>query len=255
MCGRIVHQMVVIRADRGRKRVPGGAFDVSGRTLDVTSLTFQPSAGQETGLVPGSPPPMTLGGHMGYVERPRRIVGPQQPAQQPFGQPAFGQPAFGQPSAGQPAPGRSPTGRTAPGHTSPGHAAPGPAQKHRTPAALRELYGRRGARLLDSVRKLDTGLDERACRALADWIRDEYASAHSDVPLGFVARCYLGPPYVDHQLSLLHVIVRHFAAAEPMPEPFAAARMTARSGGYAYVEVYSDGLILPVLDDGTVVRP
>ena len=47
----------------------------------------------------------------------------------------------------------------------------------------------------------------------------------------------------------------HFAPAEPMPEPFGAARMLARSGGYAYVEVYGDGLILPVLDDGTVVRP
>jgi hypothetical protein len=31
--------------------------------------------------------------------------------------------------------------------------------------------------------------------------------------------------------------------------------MLARSGGYAYVEVYGDGLILPVLEDGTVVRP
>jgi hypothetical protein len=197
---------------------------------------------------------------MGYVERPRRIVGPQQPAQQ-----SFGQPGFGQPSAGQPAFGRAPGGRTAPGHASPGHASPGhaspghagpgPAQRHRTPAALRELYRRRGDLLRDSVRKLDTGLDEHACRALADRIRDEYASSHGDVPLGFVARCYLGPPYVDHQLNLLQVIVRHFAPAEPMPEPFAAARMTARSGGYAYVEVYSDGLILPVLDDGTVVRP
>jgi hypothetical protein len=40
-----------------------------------------------------------------------------------------------------------------------------------------------------------------------------------------------------------------------MPEPFSKARMLARSGGYAFVEVFSDGLILPVLEDGTVVRP
>ncbi|MHB9859418.1 hypothetical protein [Streptomyces sp. YIM S03343] len=186
---------------------------------------------------------------MGYVERSRRIVGPQQPGQQPIGQPAFG-PAFGQPASGP-----STSGRPSTGHAPPGHASPGPAQRQRTPAVLRELFRKRGSQLLDSVRKLDTGLDERACQALADWIRDEYAASYGEVPLGFVARCYLGPPYVDHQLNLFHVIVRHFAPAEPMPEPFAAARMLARSGGYAYVEVYSDGLILPVLDDGTVVRP
>jgi hypothetical protein len=56
-------------------------------------------------------------------------------------------------------------------------------------------------------------------------------------------------------LNLFGVIVRHFTPAEPMPDPYSSARMTARSGGYAYIEVYSDGLILPVLEDGTVVRP
>ncbi|MFF8381432.1 hypothetical protein ACF07V_35580 [Streptomyces sp. NPDC015661] len=119
----------------------------------------------------------------------------------------------------------------------------------------RELYDPRSDRLRGALRRLDAGLDEATSRQLADWARDEYAAAHGAVPLGFVARCYLGPPYVDHILNLFQVIVRHFSPAEAMPDPFTRARMTARSGGYAYVEVYDNGLILPVLEDGTVVRP
>ncbi|MFJ9813713.1 hypothetical protein ACIRU3_00330 [Streptomyces sp. NPDC101151] len=133
---------------------------------------------------------------------------------------------------------------------------PGAASANPAPGVVRrELYTPRSRKLTDAVGRLDAGLDEQACRSLAEWVRDHYTTAYASVPLGFVARCHLGPPYVDHQLNLFHVIVRHFSPAEPMPEPFSAARMLARSGGYAYVEVYDDGLILPVLDDGTVVRP
>lgn len=135
--------------------------------------------------------------------------------------------------------------------TGPSHAPAAPAPG----VARRELYRPRSAPLLEAVRRLDAGLDEQASRSLADWVREQYTTSNGSVPLGFVARCHLGPPYVDHQLNLFHVIVRHFAPAEQMPEPFSAARMLARSGGYTYVEVYADGLILPVLDDGTVVRP
>ncbi|MGW8765649.1 hypothetical protein ACWGN5_24420 [Streptomyces sp. NPDC055815] len=122
-------------------------------------------------------------------------------------------------------------------------------------ATPRELYDPRSERLRGALGRLDAGLDEAASRQLADWAREEYAAAHGAVPLGFVARCYLGPPYVDHILNLFQVIVRHYSPAQAMPDPFGKARMTARSGGYAYVEVYDNGLILPVLEDGTVVRP
>ncbi|MEU3749800.1 MULTISPECIES: hypothetical protein [Streptomyces] len=119
----------------------------------------------------------------------------------------------------------------------------------------RELYDRRSDGLRGAVGRLDAGLDDAARGQLADWAREEYAGVHGDVPLGFVARCFLGPPYVDHVLNLFHVIVQHFSPAEQMPEPFAKARMLARSDGYAYIEIYDSGLILPVLTDGTVVRP
>ena len=71
--------------------------------------------------------------------------------------------------------------------------------------------------------------------------------------MGFVAKCYLGPPYVDHRMDLLHDILDHYSVVQSMPEPFEGARMLARSGTYAYIEVYGSGLLVPVLEDGTVV--
>ncbi|MFF1357677.1 hypothetical protein [Streptomyces sp. NPDC058297] len=119
----------------------------------------------------------------------------------------------------------------------------------------RERWQARSQELRAAVARLDAGVDEAARRQLADWIREEYTTSYGEIPLGFFSRCYLGPPYVDHQLNLFQVIVRHFAPSDPVPEPFSGARMLVRTGGYAFVEVYSGGLLLPVLDDGTVVRP
>ncbi|WUH90490.1 hypothetical protein OG900_10560 [Streptomyces sp. NBC_00433] len=118
-----------------------------------------------------------------------------------------------------------------------------------------DRWRNRPAELLAAVTRLDARLGPEALRETARWLREHYTASYGLVPLGFVAQCFLGPPYVDHRLSLDGVIIDHFAAGEAMPEPFGAARMLARSGAYAFVEVYSDGLILPVLDDGGIVRP
>ncbi|TGA85809.1 hypothetical protein E2651_41620 [Streptomyces sp. MZ04] len=155
---------------------------------------------------------------MGHIERPRRIV-------------QTGGPSQANPLAGP-------------------RQAPAPVGPRR-----RELYQARSEPLREAVTRLDAGLDEQAQRQLAEWIGEEYRTSYGGIPLGFVARCYLGPPYVDHVLNIFGVILRHFSPGETMPEPFAQARMLARSGGYAYIEVYDGGLILPVLEDGTVVRP
>lgn len=177
---------------------------------------------------------------MGNTEGPRRIVRPgqqlPQPAQ-PASSPGAGRRLVGDLGGTQQ---QQRTGAGAPGS---GRVHPG-------------LYRPRAKELLDALhQRIDAGLDDQACRALADWVREQYRTSYGEVPLGFVSVCYLGPPYVDHILNVFGVITRHFAPAEPMPEPFSKARMLARSGGYAFVEVFSDGLILPVLDDGTVVRP
>ncbi|GEC05763.1 hypothetical protein SSP24_34180 [Streptomyces spinoverrucosus] len=173
---------------------------------------------------------------MGHLERPRRIV-------QPGG-------AGTPPSTSSDALRRTDQGLTTSGGARRTVGAPGPAAPLR-----RERLAPRPQGLRDAVGRLDAGLEEQARRQLAQWIGEEYQASYGEVPLGFFARCYLGPPYVDHQLNLFQVIIRHFAPSDPVPEPFAGARMLVRSGGYAFVEVYSGGLLLPVLDDGTVVRP
>ncbi|MDT0445435.1 hypothetical protein [Streptomyces johnsoniae] len=104
------------------------------------------------------------------------------------------------------------------------------------------------------MERLDAGLDEAARTELIDWLRAEYATSHGGAPLGSVAVCRLGPPHVDHILDLSRSIVHHYAPAEPMPEPFARARMLVRTGAYAWVEVFDDGHLLPVHADGEVVE-
>ena len=70
--------------------------------------------------------------------------------------------------------------------------------------------------------------------------------------LGLFARCHLGPPYVDHRLTVVGHILEHYRPTDIVPPPFDAARTLAQSPVYEYVEVYSDGDIIPVLADGSV---
>lgn len=106
--------------------------------------------------------------------------------------------------------------------------------------------------VFQAVQALDTQLDEATRREVAKWIGEQYVTEYGSALLGMVAKCYLGPPYVDHLLDLFGGIIEHYAASDPMPAPYDAARMLARSGSYAFVEVHSDGRIVPVNDDGSV---
>lgn len=121
-------------------------------------------------------------------------------------------------------------------------------------AALRELRRPRGKTLLDAIGKLDSGLDEQACRALAEEVAAHYAREFGGgVPIGLIATCYLGAPYIDHRLNLVELILEHYTPTSQVPDPYAGARPLVRSGSYAFVEVYSDGLLVPVLRDGGTV--
>jgi hypothetical protein len=110
----------------------------------------------------------------------------------------------------------------------------------------------RHAGILEAVHRFDARLDSAARAALAGWMREQYETQIGDVPLGFVALCHLGPPYIDHRLDLLQSIVDHFAPADPMPDPYAQARMLVRTGAYEFVEVYASGKLQPVRTDGSV---
>jgi hypothetical protein len=109
--------------------------------------------------------------------------------------------------------------------------------------------------LFQAMQRLDAQIDQAARRELADWISEQYATDYGDIPLGFVAKCYLGAPYVDHRLDLLHSIAEHYQPADAVPAPFDRARMLARLGSYAFIEVYASGLLVPVRVDGSVDSP
>jgi hypothetical protein len=133
--------------------------------------------------------------------------------------------------------------------------------RHHAPAPPRlggfttELYRPRPADVLHALRRLDARLADEELREMGRWIGEQYVTSYGTAPIGYVARCFLGPPYVDHRLGLDGCVLEHYALADVMPDPFGAARMLARSGAYAYVEVYDGGLLLPVLADGGIVRP
>lgn len=120
----------------------------------------------------------------------------------------------------------------------------------------REFRKSRGAALLESVARLDATLDDASRRQLAEQIAAGYVNDHGGaLPLGFLAVCRLGPPYVDHRLSLLESILEHYGPTDHVPPLFADARPLVRSGAYLYVEIYSDGQLVPVRLDGSPVTP
>jgi hypothetical protein len=117
---------------------------------------------------------------------------------------------------------------------------------------VRNIRKLRHSGFFEAVMRLDTQIGPAQREALARWIQEEYAREIGDIPIGFVAECHLGPPYVDHRLDLFHSIVDHYSASDAMPEPFAAARMLVRSGAYAFVEVFASGEMHAVFPDGSV---
>jgi hypothetical protein len=117
----------------------------------------------------------------------------------------------------------------------------------------RDQRKRRHSGIFEAVHRLDAQLDQASREQLAGWVREQYEVEYGDIPMGFVATCYLGPPYVDHMLDLIYSIVQHFAPADVMPDPFGQARMLVRTGAYELVEVYGSGRLVPVRDDGSPV--
>ncbi|MGI5245922.1 hypothetical protein [Dactylosporangium sp. CA-139066] len=116
-----------------------------------------------------------------------------------------------------------------------------------------QLRRPRHAGFLRAMHQLDAAVDPAQRAQLAEWLSDAYVEEVGDLPLGCLAQCYLGPPYVDHRLDLGRAIVEHYAPTDPVPDPFAQARMLVRTGAYAYVEIYMSGTIVPVRNDGSVV--
>ena len=112
----------------------------------------------------------------------------------------------------------------------------------------------RRAELIEAVQRLDTTTDPATAEAVMAWVEEEYASRCGGVLVGLFSRCYLGAPYVDHRLDLTGGrILEHFTRDQEPPAAYRSARPLARSAAYLYVEVYDDGVVVPVRSDGRPV--
>ncbi|MGK2887236.1 MAG: hypothetical protein ACSLE8_21110 [Rhodococcus sp. (in: high G+C Gram-positive bacteria)] len=119
---------------------------------------------------------------------------------------------------------------------------------------LSQRMERRSRELLVAVGTLDTSLDPRANAEIMKLIRDDYDARQGGALIGLFGRCYLGPPYVDHKLDIYGNICQHYTASDTVEMPYNNARALVRNDAYAFVELYSDGSIVPVRDDGEPVR-
>ena len=128
-----------------------------------------------------------------------------------------------------------------------------PSQALRAPSPFERNQRRRprSAELVQAVLNLDMTQDAAYRAELIDWIEAAYAERMGGVLLGLFARCYLGAPYVDHRLTIVGRILEHYSAGDEVPAPFDGARGLARSSVYSYIEIYSDGEVVPVTADGT----
>lgn len=105
--------------------------------------------------------------------------------------------------------------------------------------------------LVDAVLSIDTTADPGLQQQLIDWVRERYVEREGGDLIGLMAHCYLGADYVDHRLDMSLRIAEHYTQSSPPPAPFHMARPLARSTAYAYIELYSDGSIVPIRPDGT----
>ena len=95
----------------------------------------------------------------------------------------------------------------------------------------------------------------RGGNQLMDAVKEEFGTAELDsLPLGVVAKCFLGDQYEVHILDLTaSQITKHFKIGEVMPGDFEKARTLATHNAYAFIEVYTDKLVL-IRADGSATK-
>jgi hypothetical protein len=121
------------------------------------------------------------------------------------------------------------------------------------PASGTTISRRRSQRYVETIRKLDAGTAERAdVSALVEEVLAEFGPG-AGLPLGVLARCYLGVPFEVHSLDLGGGIVEHYKMGEPLPEPFGRARRLATHDSYVAIEIYPDRLVC-LHEDGRAVE-
>ncbi|WP_433863032.1 hypothetical protein [Sphingobacterium thalpophilum] len=121
----------------------------------------------------------------------------------------------------------------------------------------RELLKKRSTRYVEMMSGLDakTLTDTKGIAGLLQAIQEEFGTADiANLPLGVLAKCFLGNPYEVHTLDLVgNQIVKHYKLNETLPDSFEKARALAKHNAYAFVEIYRDKLIL-IREDGSATK-
>ncbi|UCV15100.1 hypothetical protein [Quatrionicoccus australiensis] len=116
------------------------------------------------------------------------------------------------------------------------------------PADLeRRLRSKRSMAYIASLQRLDAGghsHTREALDALLQAIQHELPEISIEhLPVGIVAKCYLGEPYEVHTLDRQETIIQHYKRHQAMPPMLERARSLAMHPGYVFIEVYTDRLI------------
>lgn len=119
-----------------------------------------------------------------------------------------------------------------------------------SPVQARARRLRRSQELVNAIRSLDAHNDPVAMTQWIGWIKENYQVSDCGLLLGLFSHCYLGSPYIDHHLDLSLEILKHFTPSDAVPPGFEPARPYARTEAYAYIEVYTDGAVIPIYPDG-----
>lgn len=121
----------------------------------------------------------------------------------------------------------------------------------------REVLKKRSKKYLDLIAGLDskTLSHTKGINELIKAIQEEFGTAElPNLPIGIVAKCFLGHPYEVHTLDLSgSQIIKHYKGSETMEADFEKARTVAQHNAYAMVEVYKDKIIL-IREDGTATK-
>ncbi len=115
---------------------------------------------------------------------------------------------------------------------------------------------KRSQEYINKLKKLDIlghNISQSEINEIINAIKNELPEISMDkLPIGIIAKCYLGKPYEVHTLSMLgKFIVKHYKLQEPLPDGMEKARNLANNENYEFVEVYRDKIIA-VKSDGSV---
>ena len=118
------------------------------------------------------------------------------------------------------------------------------------PHVARSRRATRSRDILQAVVDIDVATDPATRKQLTDWLKEAYDLRGGGDLVGLFAKCHLGYPYVDHKLAIVGEILEHYTPGDTVQDPFGRARAYARNDAYLFIEIYSDGAVVPVRANG-----